>query len=63
MAEYDTAVASQIIDRLERELADMRGVALLAYGALATQNCAGAAEVCTIMRPVLWPDDSKTQEG
>lgn len=53
---FDPAVAAQAIERLERELWEMRCLAMLAYGALSAQDCDGAAEVCKIMRKLLWAD-------
>lgn len=57
MAEYDPAVAAQIIERQRDEIKRLREISFLAYGALATQSCEGARAVCKIMRPTLWPDD------
>lgn len=53
---YDSTVAAQAIARLEREVWELRCLAMLAYGALAAQDCEGAAEVCKLMRPALWPE-------
>lgn len=56
MAEYDPAVAAQIIERQRDEIERLKTISFLAYGALATQECEGAQEVCKIMRHTLWPE-------